>query len=258
MKNFRHITDRPIVIHSPGKVGSSSVFHTLKNNINRIHSEVGNLYHTHNLNFVNLKNLKKELIARNLSTAGHIEDGFNVLKLMRNREIDFITLTRSPIERNLSAYFENHLFLSSFKYDEISVQDHIELFTEKYPHNVILKWFDLNIKKPIGIDVYESDFPVDIGYRIYEHQGSRLLVLKCELSDKTKKQVIEEYLQVEGLDWANENMGKNKDYSTIYEEFKSKIKLSKKYIDKMIQSKYCRHFYSEEEILLMKNRWEKS
>jgi hypothetical protein len=75
------------------------------------------------------------------------------------------------------------------------------------------------------------------------------------LPDATKKRVIEEYLGVNGLEWKNENIGEKKEYAAIYREFKSRIKLSEQYVDEMISSKYCRHFYSQEEIDLMKNRW---
>ena len=243
------------MIHTPGKVGSSSVFRTLKNDTNLFAER--EIYHTHDLNLTNLEALKKSLKGKGVSTGGHIEDSYSVLKLIGRRAIDYITLTRSPIERNISAYFENHKFLTSYKFEELSVDGHIDQFKKKYVHNLILTWFDNNVKRPIGIDVYQSEFPFDSSYQTYEYEGARLLVLKCELPDATKQRVIEEYLGVNGLEWKNENIGEKKQYAAIYKEFKSRIKLSEQYVDEMTSSKYCRHFYSQEEIDLMKKRWKR-
>jgi hypothetical protein len=126
MNGLRGKSNKPIVIHTPGKVGSSSVFRTLKNDTNLFAER--EIYHTHDLNLTNLEALKKSLKGKGVSTDGHIEDSYSVLKFMGGREIDYITLTRSPIDRNISEYFENHKFLTSYKFDEISVDDHIDLF----------------------------------------------------------------------------------------------------------------------------------
>jgi hypothetical protein len=53
----------------------------------------------------------------------------------------------------------------------------------------------------------------------------------------------------------NSNIAINKSYSDIYRQFLDSIVLPDFYINKMYTSKYMRHFYSEEEIEVLKAKW---
>ena len=71
-----------------------------------------------------------------------------------------------PIERNLSAYFESCQILTSFYKDELTNDEQISLFKTKYTHNVILKWFDENIKSTLDVGVFVS-FPSNYDMSIW-------------------------------------------------------------------------------------------
>jgi hypothetical protein len=67
---------------------------------------------------------------------------------------------------------------------------------------------------------------------------------------------LKEFLGLSGpLELYHSNVGNNKYYYDVYQEFKNTIRIPQWYIDKMYDFKYMRHFYSETEIEAFRNRW---
>ena len=86
-----------------------------------------------------------------------------------------------------------------------------------------------------------------------------ILILKTETDDVVKKHAIELFLGMNlKSEIVNENESKNKEYSEIYNEFRSSIDIPIDYINKLYDSKYMKHFYSNYEIHNLKKKWEKS
>ena len=78
---------------------------------------------------------------------------------------------------------------------------------------------------------------------------------KLEKLNENAKIAFREYLGVDVIKIKNQNLGENKEYSSVYRKFKESVKLPKSYVDLMYNSKFALHFYSNEEIDLFRKRW---
>lgn len=140
-------------------------------------------------------------------------------------------------------------------WDDISLQQILDSFYAEYPHEVPLKWFDREPKVTIDIDVYSKSFPSDRGYIRFRNGPFKLLVLRTELSDSQKADAVEDFLGISGLEIHRRNTAKNREYADLYDDFKREVELRGSYLDRMLESRYARHFYSQEEINRAYAQW---
>ena len=174
---------------------------------------------------------------------------------------------REPIGRNVSAFFhfvsgardsidKTHLPVSELgrlflDNPEQKVASKNQVFLD---HEQPLEWFDVNIKKYFGIDVYEKPFP-EIGMSTYVSGNVELLAMRIDVDDVEKERAIREFLNYPAFKLINTNVGSAKDYSSLYSEFKKNVRLPAAYIEKMCDSKYFRHFYTDDEIRKVGDFW---
>jgi hypothetical protein len=170
--------------------------------------------------------------------------------------LNVISLTREPIGRNVSAFFQNferdagvHYNKSNFSLEELKA-----IFLKKFNHELPLRWFDKNIKENFGIDVYANSFP-QYGYATYSHKNIRLLIMQSEIGDNKKVKVLRDFLKLSEFQITNRNIGEEKEYASIYKDFRTNVKLPFDYIDKMCKSRYFNHFYNKEYISSVKKKW---
>jgi hypothetical protein len=185
-----------------------------------------------------------------------------------------ITLTREPIGRNISEFFENlevepldsagqwyrvrsdHDF-----YDfeiKVSVQDMselVQLFLTRLEHDTPLVFFDQQLRSVLSVDVYSSEFPISKGYQIYDGEIADVLVIRLENLSDCAAGALKEFLGIGEFTLINDNVASEKPCAPLYRKFKESITLPESYVDEMYNSKYMRHFYSEEEITSFKNKW---
>lgn len=251
-----------ILVHQMGKVGSSSVVNSLKLiNLNMP------VYHTHILNYDRLfNNLYKELRIDNKRSRLVILSEYISKEIIQNKKEKkwkVITLTREPIARNISAYFQNiNYFFPNFhniyKSGNLTIQSIIEVFLEKYPHEIPLKWLDIEINNVFGIDVFSVDFPKEKGYQILRNNHTDLLVMKLENLNVCKKKAFQEFLGLDDFVLCQDNLAINKQYFDVYKNFRESIILPESYIKQMYTSKYMQQFYSKDEIETFTFQWSKS
>jgi len=242
----------PIIIYQMGKVGSSSILRSLG-------ASGYKPYHIHYLNPERLRQIESTYLSKQHNLPLHISTS---RKLIKNRTFEspncrVISLVREPISRNMSAFFENKkLFTHNFsQIEQKSINAYIKNFLSNYPHNVPLVWFDNELKGQLGIDVYAYSFPQADGYSIIKKDNIRLLILKLEISDESKKRALTEFLDISEISLQRANVGAKKDYADIYKSFLERIRLPEEYIDRMCTSKYTRHFYSDKEIEQIRYKW---
>lgn len=182
--------------------------------------------------------------------------------------LKIITPIRDPISRNVSAFFhfiEGRLGQASDK-SELPIKELVDLFIDyqddneepdnmaMMDHNLPLVWFDDNIKKYFGIDVFSTPFP-NSGHIVLTNNNTELLTFRIELHDSEKESLLREFINVPSLSLINTNVGSSKAYSKKYKEFKNLAVLPDSYIRKMRESKYFRHFYSENEMNQICDNW---
>jgi hypothetical protein len=176
---------------------------------------------------------------------------------IEGHKIRIITLTRDPVARNISAFFQNIDKFIDRKLNNTNIVELIEVFFNKYNQGIPLKWFDDEFMINTGIDIYSYKFDKKNGYTIIEKNNVKTLIMKSEISDDEKLFAIRTFLgssvRIEKLH--RSNVASEKVYGNIYNDFMKSIVFSELYLDKMYNSKYTTHFYTSDEIDKFRNRW---
>jgi hypothetical protein len=250
----------PVLVYQMGKVGSSSVYFSIKK------LGIKPVFHPHFLlPFLvkedrdvfdesvkySLKMKLKRILAR--------RNGDFIYKnvIIPQKKVKVISLTREPISRNISAFFQSFERETgkSFEKSNFTIQELADIFLRFYPHHIPLQWFDENIQKCLGIDVYDYSFPKEQGFLSIHKDNIDLLIIKSEISDDVKEKAIANFLGIEKFKLSRVNVGENKSYSQMYEAFKKTLSLPSSYVEDMCNSKYFNHFYTEEEIKKVSAKW---
>jgi|SRR5690606_2252081 len=93
-----------ILIYQMGKVGSSSIYASLKA------KGVPKVFHLHRMNPETTQKMKRTFLEQNLLAQFRTEQLFETIyrkAIQRRKKVKIITLVREPISRNISAFFEN-------------------------------------------------------------------------------------------------------------------------------------------------------
>ncbi len=266
---------QPLLVYQMGKVGSTTVIRTFQN-VSELSMPI---FHVHLLNPENIaKDIeifygKKQL---DFFTKSGLYDTVNIFvsKFLRKKiergdlspfnKWKIITLVREPIARNISGFFEGfHLrfpdYYEKYGYDQQKFAEFSQMFINKYPHDTPLTWFDSELKLVFGVDVFDQEFPKSKGYKIYQEDSVDVLLLKLENLEQVFNEAVKDFLKLDqDITLIRGNISKDKNYYSCYREFLNKINLPKSYIDKMYDSSYSRHFYTQEEIDSFKEKWVKT
>jgi len=241
----------PIVVYQMGKVGSSSVYGSLRKH------GVHNAYQVHRLDPENIRGVRQEYLRKELPPPD--EPGIALFRRVRRcgADVRMISLVRDPVARNMSAFFENFQRFAGSEYAD-SKLDIAELgrrFLEEYDHDVPLTWFDLELKSVTGIDVFGVPFPKAEGHMTYRQDKYHLLLMKCELDMGLQEQLIRDFLGLQEFRLSKSNVGSDKGYSATYKAFLKDFSLPMEYLERMYTSKYAAHFYTPEELDAFRNKW---
>jgi hypothetical protein len=182
-----------------------------------------------------------------------------------------ITLVRDPVSRNVSSFFQNLVFRLGFDYEarlqsesqETVVADIRRLFEKHYLDgrsmerldSSPLTWFDAELKSVFGVDVYASEFPKKKGYQIYESERARVLLMRLEDLDRVHSAAMKEFLGIDDFALVNANEAESKAYSELYGIFRRGLTLPPEYFREFYDSRYARHFYTDEEIQVFRSKW---
>ena len=246
----------PIIIHQMGKVGSSSLYHSLKSlKLNRP------VFHVH---YMVRKNRDSVLETYPISKYDYFSRSKHLgISEYLEREVrknnfpyqwEVITMIRDPVAQNISSFFQSlelliPNFINEYKNNQISSDDLERLFLERYNVSTIYhNWFDVEVLPVFDIDVYSEAFPKQLGYKIYEGSKSKILLLKLEKIHECVKNAIKEFLGIDSFILNDSNISANKSYFEIYEDFKKNVKLPSTYVDSVYNTKQVRHFYTDFEI----------
>jgi hypothetical protein len=250
--NWRLKRRTPVIVYQMGKVGSSSV-------MNSLHwCGVATVFHVHRLNPDNIERVRQEYLTHGLTAPDEsLGERLYADIVKRQRRAKFITLVREPISRNISAFFENFKRFTGVEYGDgdLGVEELVSIFVEEYRHLVPLTWFDVEVKQTLGINVYEHPFPKDRGYLSIKKESFELLILKLEIADSIKEEVVAQFLDIDNFRLTRANVAQDKDYAQTYRDFLRAIRLPKSYVEIMCSAKYTRHFYSEAEIEAVRSEW---
>lgn len=130
-------------------------------------------------------------------------------------------------------------------------------FEEEFGYPMLMQsWFEDELETGLGINIYDYPFDKEAGYQIIKVDECEILLYRLESMNSLEK-VFGEFLGIENFKFIKDNEGKFKWYNDSYQNFKKYVTMPQEYIDISYNSKYMKHFYTEEEILKFREKWEK-
>jgi len=255
----------PVIVYQMGKVASTAI-------VEAIHAGRPDLpvYHVHFLT--------DEGVADALSRLRRFKKSFNanfwclyesdyvlrnVLTLPADRRLKIVTLFREPVARTISSFFYNiKQYMPDFDRtpmgDASLMQTLEKCYLEDFiEHDYSLNWFDNELKRTFGVDVYQRKFDPDKGYAIIKDVSVDVLVLKLERLKDCARIAFREFLDIPEFDLSRANTSEDQPYHEYYRKFIDEVKLPGRYLEKMYDSRYMRHFYSCQEIAAYREKWER-
>ena len=215
----------PVFVYQMGKVGSTSIYESLRDQYS------GEVLHSHCFG------------TKNDEAAVH-----KLYRLHRRERlpVKIISPIRDPISRNVSAMFQNFELITGQKFRNYTgtVEELMEPFLQRTYHILPHIWFDENLLTNFGIDVYATPFP-DSGFARYQKGPVEVLVLRHDLPNPIKQKLIGDFTGQPDFSLRSTNVSSTKAYAETYAAFK-RNKLPSHYVNRMLDSKYARHFYGNQ------------
>ena len=112
-------------------------------------------------------------------------------------------------------------------------------------------WFDDEIGRLFGIDVFTEPFPHDTGFAVIDGERVRVLVLRVETLTESLPVAIEAFLGIPDV----RPLSANRNHREIYTRFLEQAAVPAHYVDRVYSSRLARHFYTPDELASFKARW---
>lgn len=204
-----------ILIYQMGKVGSTALERTLSNSLH-FHT----LYNRPHCEF--RARLKWGWFGTRILMP--IAYFCKRLAIRRGRKVKIITLVRDPVARARSVFFQELpywlvLYFNKRGLDErqegVFVLD--EAFGQEFNIDYYDSWFDEELKRFTGIDVFEQEFDADQGYALLTRGKYEVLLIQYEKLSEVQEQI--ESFAGQAIDLTRENVSTNKWYGPILRNF---------------------------------------
>lgn len=258
----------PLLVYQMGKVGSTSVYQAL---VDAFPERA--VIHLHQLDGQNLRatdSFYKErfhsnphidtVYLRGRVVASRIESNAQAY-----RNLDVVTLVRDPVAVHVSAFFQTladihqdvalQLKAGPANGDQISRVGRLLLQSaSKFDP---FSWFDTELARTTGIDVFRLAFDPNRGYAIYENGRTRLLLLRVEDLPVVFSAAVSEFLGRGAVSIPHLNQGSRAYYADAYQYVKRSLAMPDELLDFLYSSQRVRHFYSDAEIADLRARWER-
>lgn len=242
----------PVIVYQMGKVGSSSVYASLK----QMNPEA-EIHHVHFMN--HLEEIEEHIRKVRLVIDGDLatlRQGKEIRSLIERNPaqiVNLISLVRMPIPRLISSFFQDVEanfpdYKKRMDNNDLTAEELADFFVTSFRDQTPEHWFDAQVKDLFGIDVYSEPFPREKGYHFYQKDNIRLVVIRLEDLSRCATQVFDEFLGISGFRLSNANVASTKDYGSLYKSFKELLKFEAEFIDELNTTKYARHFYSQDEL----------
>lgn len=243
----------PILVFTMAKVGSLSVYFSLKKSTNR-----QAIFHVHSLNEEEVKE-GIQLCFDNKIYPGSKSPVFLINKkiIKKRKPYKIICLFRDPLERNVSAFFEVFELHTGEKSTEFTgdFEKLKQLYYENLNHTFPINWFEKQFFEATDINIFDYNYDKDKGYQIIKKEPIEVLLINSNVADPIKEKLIMDFCDLKTFTLKNRNISSTKEYAAYYKEFKSNIKFSKEYLNQLYDSNYAKHFFSEKHIEAQKQKW---
>lgn len=220
--------DEIILIYQPGKVGSSSLYESLK------------------------RRGKYVLHCHVLTGMEYGED--NLCKLLSQKKVRIISLVREPVARQISVMWQNIANVNRYS-ERVDFQEIERYYFKEGFENDEFEWFPWQIENVFGIDIYEYPFDKEKGYGIIRSGNIEILLMKAERLSGLEE-VIGSFLDMSEFVLENANVSQKKLYRFAYQDFLKGFSLSEEKLKNIyFENRYIRFFYTDSERETFYQRW---
>ena len=240
----------PILVYTVGKTGSTSIVRTLRPATGRA------VWQLHRLDAEAIDAREREVELTRPRWASHhlwVSQHFRRRLPTPDRPWDVVSLTRDPLAQSVSAWFQSTVGGRNVVDEDVNKM--LESFLARPDWYRTIRWFDDEVARHLGIDVYEHPFTP--GEPLFVRTPSvRLLLMRLEDLDAVGPAALSEFTGVKIDRTVRANVGTQKAYADPYQRFRAKAVLPRELVDTMYNSRYARHFYSDDEIARFRGAWQ--
>ncbi len=220
--------DELILVYQPGKVGSSSLYKSLK------------------------KYGKYVLHCHVLTGMEYGED--NLSKLLAQKSVKIISMIREPVARQISAMWQNIASVNRYS-AQVDFREIEQYYFKEGFENKEFEWFSRQLETVFGINIYEYPFDREKGYGIIRSNNIEILLMKAERLSGLEK-VIGLFLDIPEFTLENTNVSKEKPYRYAYRNYLEGFSLSETELKHIyFDNRYIRFFYTDSELETFYLRW---
>lgn len=247
----------PVLVYTAPKVASTAVTAALQ-------AAGQSVFQVHMISAASMSSLREAMRRRGLARmkwdALSLEDVGNALasELIEPRHpARTVSLVRDPVARNISFYFEtlDVLWQTERAHESVLLERLLAEFYKRFQHERGIDWFDNEFKPVLGLDVYEHAFPHDRGYQRIDSGPYEVLIMRHDLDDRLKEKCLAELVGVGSVTLTPKNVSAQKPYADVYREFLRRVEPPEDYVNRLLGSKYARHFYSPKELARFRAKW---
>lgn len=176
---------------------------------------------------------------------------FRVLRILSS-EVLIISGVRMPIERDISMYFHNlKISASTLESDMPSLLSHFE---SSFPVGDCVTWFDKELNRLVGIDIYSYPFDTSSGFSIYKIGKVRLFLYDISALSSIQAE-IGRFLGVEDYRLIAKNQSSKKHYHSVYKIFLDSYQPDPIFVKNLLSTRYVKHFFSNSVHNSIKEKW---
>lgn len=262
----------PVLVYTMGKVGSSTVFESLKQ------ARISPLsYHVHFLTPANLERIQKKYESSGNSMAtgvklrsllsgnlNHLSSSKILSSLHLGKSSYIVTLVRDPIDTFLSHVLQNpkthrpFLLNNDGKLSESAVKRYVRESLSSFSDegDYISNWFDDEFSVYCGIDVYAHPFDRPSGFSIIREKPWNVAIVALEkLSASLPMAINELFGKPYNIQIINRNIRTNTRDRDAYLKVKEELSVPAECLQRIYATRYARHFFSSEHIQSAIEKW---
>lgn len=233
------VTRNPVLVLTMGRVGSTAAFRAVDGLVG---VEPLHIHHLHPGTLAALAPRGRREAAR------HVRDGYRALELLEASDgpVKIITLVRDVVERNLSVGFARLRRMGESD-GLVQLVDDARVTAQAWSSvdvNMPDRWFDLEIRETLGIDVFARPFP-PVGHTRCREGRYDLLVMRSDLPDVVKSGAVSDLLgQAVAITQSNSKTREGGQLGELYDRFRKSAPLTDADLKKAAESKLMQHFFA--------------
>jgi len=259
LKEFLRAQPRPILIYQMAKVGSRSVYRSLR---------AAGLYslHVHRVTEESRLDGFEFHLRHGVVPPIHLYVSQMLRPYLRytSHSLKFISLVRDPVARYVSNLYQKEEYLSDAGSGLGIVTSNVEQTRQNVREQLAdpgtmdytFGWFDRQIKAVLDIDVMRKPFDKERGFKLYKGPRAEGLVLKLERLSDLLPTVVSDFVGRE-LQVTRANVRRQTKRGKEYARVKSELSLPTATIDRIYGHEWVHHFYTRDEIESFRSRWGK-